>query len=65
MIMDLCPSTLMDTMKSCNFALSDQLIADVFSCVCHGVAHMHQHDPPMAHRWAGAAGRRPGRCCMH
>lgn len=50
MVLDLCPSTLIDTMRASNFNLDDGVIGHVTACVAAGIAHMHRQSPPMAHR---------------
>ena len=49
-LLDFCPSTLLELMQARNFQLSDRTVLQVFSSMCLAVAHMHAHNPPMAHR---------------
>uniref|UniRef100_A0A7S0RFW0 non-specific serine/threonine protein kinase n=1 Tax=Chlamydomonas leiostraca TaxID=1034604 RepID=A0A7S0RFW0_9CHLO len=50
MLLDYCPTTLLDLMQRTSFQLDDFLIYEVFSEVCAAVAHMHHFSPPYAHR---------------
>ncbi len=44
------PTTLLEVMQRCGFALDDFLVHEVFQDVCWAVAHMHKCNPPLAHR---------------
>jgi hypothetical protein len=65
------PGTLLDLMSRHGYALEVHTILHIFGSVCHAVAAMHHHNPPLAHR-CGAGRNRPrarvsvcrdGGCC--
>lgn len=51
MLLDHCPTTLLEIMQRTNFSMDDFIIFEVFSEVCMAVAHMHTQVPPLAHRY--------------
>ncbi|KAJ9526554.1 hypothetical protein QJQ45_017678 [Haematococcus lacustris] len=55
MLLDYCPSTLLEAMQKASFMLDDFFVYEVFSEVCQAVAHMHRQKPPLAHRYSGSA----------
>jgi AP2-associated kinase len=50
MLLDYCPTTLLEVMQRSNFVLDDFLVYEVFQDVTWAVAHMHKCNPPLAHR---------------